>query len=167
MFVERGHPRGTQSRSAAALEGYKRQSGKCAASVAVLRGDVVSCNEQIVINQEQVVKDKAFLVTRAIDLDALVSGLRANESTCLVSFSRMENVASSTAEQVTKCVAELNTTKTKVTEITYYAEKMEEELLEIVEELGECQNADLPTDVLRLSPAPAPPPNCIRCDPMN
>ena len=132
-------------------------SGKCAASVAVLRGDVVSCNEQIVINQEQVVKDKAFLVTRAIDLDALVSGLRANESTCLVSFSRMENVASSTAEQVTKCVAELNTTKTKVTEITYYAEKMEEELLEIVEELGECQNADLPTDVLRLSPAPAPP----------
>ena len=130
--------------------------GKCVATVTALHGNVDACNEQIVINKAQVVKDNAYVIERSNGLDALVSGLRANNSECLVSFSRMENMASSTAQEITKCYAELNTTKAKVTEVSHYSTKIEEEMGEIVEELGECQNTDMPIDKLQLSPAPAP-----------
>jgi chromosome segregation ATPase len=130
--------------------------GKCVATVTALHGNVDACNEQIVINKAQVVKDNAYVTERLNGLDALVSGLRANNSECLVSFSRMENVASSTAQKITKCYAELNTTKAKVTEVSHYSTKIEEEMGEIVEELGECQNTDMPIDKLQLSPEPAP-----------
>ena len=143
------------AKTVAAKNAAEATSGKCAASVADLKDDVTSCEEQIAINKEQVAKDKAYLVQRSNDLDSLVSGLRANNSECLVMYSRMENVASATGTTVTKCYAELAATKSKVTEATYYAEKMEEELQEIVEELGECQNTDLPA--VEASSAPAPP----------
>ena len=135
----------------------EKTAGVASESASALAEDVAACEAQIEVNKKQTVEDKASLVTRADALDALVSGLRANNTQCMVKFSRMENVATATQGVVTKCYAELNVTKAKATEMTYYADKVEEELKEIAEDLAECEAIDLPTEKMDEA-APPPPP---------